>query len=192
MPGRSLENAVRVQQVHGIEIKTADWPMRSRVIPGADGLLTDKKGICLVVFTADCLPVFLISDDASATGLLHCGWRGLCRGIISESLRKEIAVKKLDPNRLTVIFGPSIGKCCYEVDSGFWQNFPDCRNERTFDLEGYARKQLADLGVKNRNIYSVNICSACRSDVAFSYRRTVTEDRMASFIYNGENYAGKT
>src|SRR5271154_2411400 len=44
--------------------------------PRADGMVTTAPRIALGVFSADCVPVLLVDEEAHVAGALHAGWRG--------------------------------------------------------------------------------------------------------------------
>ena len=73
----------------------------------ADGLITNKKNLGLVVQTADCMPV-IFSDD-NKIGVLHIGWKGLENKIFHKT------IPKFNLSKLKVSIGPHAQKCCYEV-----------------------------------------------------------------------------
>ena len=84
--GFSAENFVTSQQTHTTNVKrvtAADagqgvW--KERCYADVDGLITDEKGIPLVIFGADCVPVFLLDRRHKAIGMAHCGWKGTGEG----------------------------------------------------------------------------------------------------------------
>ena len=41
----------------------------------SDGIFTSSKNLCLVVKTADCMPILL--KDGNNIGAVHIGWRGV-------------------------------------------------------------------------------------------------------------------
>lgn len=49
---------------------------KDRTYHDIDGLMTNETGINLVIFGADCVPVFLLDTKNKAIGLAHCGWKG--------------------------------------------------------------------------------------------------------------------
>lgn len=180
--GILTDAAVRAEQVHGAVIAQKDDLKGLLVFPGADGLLTRGYGICLLIFTADCLPVFLYSKDLKLIGLLHCGWRGLAAGILSKSLPGSIEAAGAVPAELNAVLGPAVCRRCYPVNSEFWSGFPSLKPGACFDIAGYAADELVKAGVSRDSIYSSGICTLCGGDAAYSYRRNKTDGRMVSFI----------
>ncbi|MFH1283526.1 MAG: polyphenol oxidase family protein [bacterium] len=180
----SIKNTVRAGQVHGNRIELATTV--DVLLSETDGLLTVKKNICLLIFTADCLPVFIFENESGLTGLLHCGWKGLSKGILTDSLPKKLEQLNINLSKATVILGAAIGKCCYEVKPDFWRSFPECATSSHFDLISFVKNNLLQLGIKKENIYSLDHCTGCDNDSAFSYRKRKTDQRMVSFIMRKE------
>jgi YfiH family protein len=160
-----------------------------------DALLTDKRGLLLVIKTADCLPVLIVDPEKKALAAVHCGWRSISQTLI----RKVILALKnhfqCDPSSLLVALGPCIGKDCYEVGEDVKKKFeetgpfhdvflphPRIRGKYYLDLRTATKHQLLDSGVDGSNISSVDLCTHCESSL-LSYRRSrQKEGRMLSFI----------
>src|SRR5208283_1683229 len=93
---------VWLKQVHGTVVadagQTSCWPQ-------ADACITTHPGAVCVVMTADCLPVLLCDEQGSVVGAAHAGWRGLCDGVIEQT----VIAMKVPPPSLMAWLGPSIG-----------------------------------------------------------------------------------
>jgi copper oxidase (laccase) domain-containing protein len=83
---------------------------------------------------------------------------------------------------LHAAIGPGIGPCCYEVG-------PEVAAE--FGLTGRAHVDLADAncrqlmaeGVPRAQIYLADLCTQCRAEEFWSYRREKDRaERMFSFV----------
>ena len=72
---------------------------KSKKYPKADGLLTDAANQPLVIYTADCVPIFMSANKGRVVGMLHAGWRGT---------RSEI-LKKGGPSHLNRRWGIASG-----------------------------------------------------------------------------------
>jgi polyphenol oxidase len=106
---------------------------------------------------------------------VHAGWRGTMEKIVLKTLRlmeKEFNSKTSD---MIVSFGPSIKDCCYEVGADFFEKFPGDIKERGkrfyLDLSGANKRQLVDCGILEENIFDPGICTCCKSEDFFSFRR---------------------
>ena len=75
---------VWLKQVHGTVVADAG---NAACWPQADACITSHPGAVCVVMTADCLPVLLCDDQGSVVGAAHAGWRGLCDGVIEQTVR---------------------------------------------------------------------------------------------------------
>ncbi len=151
---RGAVTPVWMQQVHGnrcVDLDAQD-PATS---PVADAALTQIPGRAAVVLTADCLPVFLSTEDGAMVAAVHAGWRGLANGIIEATVRQM----RVQPASLRAHFGPAIGAAAFEVGpevkDAFVQRsetaaraFRTGRGDRWHaDLYELARQTLERLGV---------------------------------------------
>jgi polyphenol oxidase len=168
--GHSPERVAIAHQVHGAELASHTGPQSpspyaepGSPIPQVDGHLTEKAGLPLLVFVADCVPVALSGPGGVA--MLHCGWRGFAAGIIA---RGASAVAATD-----AAIGPSIGPCCYEVGeevlAGFDRLGEAVASDRMLDLPAVARLLLGRAGVER--IQSSGLCTSCEAELFFSHRR---------------------
>ena len=70
--GVSQNRHVTIEQVHGDKVWIASTEGTS-ARPEADSLVTDEKGLALVIRTADCIPIFFLAPQTPAIGLCHAG-----------------------------------------------------------------------------------------------------------------------
>ncbi len=180
--GIDYVDLVCVKQIHGNSVACVDIKDKGRgalsaqgAMPGIDGLIAAERNLPLAIFTADCLSVFLYDPRNRVIGLIHAGWRST-KGKISANVIKVMREKyRSKPADLHVRFGPAIRQCCYEVGREFVDFFPGSVVERGgkfyFDLTGVNKRQFLDSGVKETNIYDSLVCTSCRNDEFFSYRR---------------------
>ena len=154
----------------------------------SDGLLTDVKGLCLVIQTADCIPVLLSDEVAGVVGAIHAGWRGTVAGVVRRAI--EIMIKRYHckPENIHAITGPGIGPCCFETSE-------DIANQigrefvRNYSNEGRPMvnlplanvSQMLAMGLKHANIVVSGICTCC-DPIWPSYRRDKKNRRLASAI----------
>ena len=157
---------------------------RESRIPATDALVTNQPGICLMVLSADCVPVLLFEPEKRVIAAVHAGWRGTAAEIVGVTVRVMQEHFGCDPQRVVAAIGPSIGKCCFEVGEEvarvFQQLFPGNQaivglgkqpGKYQVDLWEANRKELLACGVKNENIEVAGMCSVCHPDLFFSYRR---------------------
>jgi len=144
-------------------------------IADTDAFITDKKNIPLAIFTADCLSVFLYDPQTPAIGIVHAGWRSTRENITAKAIKLMQKIFNSKTDSLSVTFGPSIRSCCYEVGGDFSDYFRDGlikKSKRYYlDLVKINQKQAQDLGVKDKNIADSKICTFCRNQDFFSFRK---------------------
>ncbi len=140
----------------------------------ADTLWTDRPGVALGAFSADCVIAVLSSAREGRLVMAHAGWRGLAAG----ALRRASAVFD-HPADVRAALGPAIGPCHYEVgyevvtavaDAAPVGDLAERRRGRWFlDLVGAARATLQDVGVGE--VADTGVCTACEASRFFSHRR---------------------
>lgn len=183
---KGVNNFYNIQQIHGKRVilaKKKDFN-NQKSIPKADALVTNEKGVVLAVRTADCIPLFLFDPKNKALGLIHGGWRSIKKEIVAVTIKIMTVKYKTRSKDLKVAFGPSIRACCFEVEKSFLKKFPTSAVEKNgkyyVDLVSVAKKQLKGLGVQQKNIFDVKICTCCNHQF-FSFRRGDTSSgRIAS------------
>jgi YfiH family protein len=175
-----------LNQVHGITV--AEDSCQSEC--DADAFYTDKPDVVGVVMTADCLPVFMASDDGKEVAIAHAGWRGLVNGVIESSVEKFRTHSK----DLHVWLGPAIGPAQFEVGDEVRAAFmkKQCPlAENAFvrapngkwmaDIYLLARQRLIEIGVEH--ISGGKFCTVSQPEMFYSYRRDGITGRMASLIW---------
>lgn len=88
--GTDADALVKNHQVHGDLVRPVTWAdvLPSPGAPGiveADGLVTRTPGLCLTVFSADCIPVLLCDPRKKVAAAVHAGWRGTALGIAARA-----------------------------------------------------------------------------------------------------------
>jgi polyphenol oxidase len=117
----ALNLIARVNQVHGKTIHTATRETASSR-PRADGIVTRDPNLILGIFSADCVPILMLDPKQKIAAALHAGWRGTLADIAIEGIK---AMTKLGAqlSDISAALGPSIGPCCFEVDSDLADQF---------------------------------------------------------------------
>ena len=115
------DQTVFTKQQHTDIIRTVDASHVGeglyREVPDVcDGLITDKPGVALVTFSADCTPILLFDPVRRAIGAVHAGWRGTAMGIAAKAVAAMVREYGCDPENIQAAIGPCIGKCCFETD----------------------------------------------------------------------------
>jgi len=171
--------------VHGCTVDRVDRPVE--LIPGVDGLVSNRRGVALFATYADCLPLLAYDPQAGAIGLAHAGWRGTRGGVGGALVAAFQAHFGSRPEDLVVGLGPCICGNCYEVGPEFADLFPPDvlapgRGDRLrLDLREANRRQLTEAGVPGDRIETLDICTY-ESDRFYSHRRFPDGSRFAAVI----------
>lgn len=185
--GFDTNTLVLTNQVHGNIVRNVDKRdigkglYRESDLTGVDGLVTQADDVTMVTFHADCVPVFLFEPGIKAAALLHSGWRGTLKSIVTQALGQMAGLPGLQADRLVAVMGPSIGSCCFEVGEDVYSLFKSKHRDTAFyetvqngkwkiDLHGIIKSEMIEKGLKEENIHISGICTKCRNDLFFSYR----------------------
>jgi len=177
-------------QVHGKEVLVvtkADRHICGTDIPyQCDGLVTAEKGLPIMCFSADCVPVLLSDAVHGVIGAVHCGWRSSVQDILGVAVAKMEALGA-DRAQLRVAIGPAIGACCFEthgevpaaVDAWLggegktcYTPIPGSDGKYLVDLRKANRLRLQQLGVPGDSIDVSEECTVCSHDKYCSHRYT--------------------
>ena len=192
------ERITTCEQIHGSNIVVVT-PEKigsgafcfSDTIAGTDALITKEKAVPLMLFFADCVPVIFADPITGAVGAAHAGWRGSVAGIAAKTVRKMVEEFGCAPENLLAAIGPSIGPCCYEVDSTVYEQakeFDACFSPASpghwqLNLWKMNKMQLLQEGLKPENIMCADICTADNKELFFSYRAEAGKTgRLATVI----------
>lgn len=175
-----------LKQVHSGVVTTGNGGMNT----GADARVTDKINIVCGVMTADCIPLLMCNRSGTKIAAIHAGWRGICRGIIPNT------VDRLGEqgDGLLAWIGPHIcpehypvrddmrNECLRSISITAESAFTDVGNGYWHaDIEKLAKIELERLGVMK--IYNYEGCTFCEPETFYSYRRDGDTGRMASLIW---------
>jgi hypothetical protein len=186
--GIDVEDLVVSDQVHGNEVYEATAGDRGKGIwrpsniKNKDALMTRTKGVALVTYYADCVPLFFLDVKTPAVALAHAGWRGTVKKTGQKTVSEMVRKFGSRPEDILVGIGPCIRKCCYEVDEPVvkefkeafdsWETFFEYKEAGRWmlDLVLANRMQLEEAGIKPSNIAVSDFCTSCRNDLFFSHR----------------------
>ena len=196
------EKVCLTHQVHGNRVRIvteedASFPPL-RVLPeDCDGLATGERALPIAVFTADCIPVLLCDERATAVAALHCGWKGTAKDMIGSGVAamRELGV---EPENICAAIGPGISRCCFETGpevpeamaallgadaEGCYAPEAGVPGKFMVDLKEVNRRRLLQLGVKAGNIDVSPDCTMCDTERYWSHRATKGKrGTMASFV----------
>jgi YfiH family protein len=127
----------------------------------------------------------LVSSEEGIFAAVHAGWKGLARGIIGKCI---LMMKEMGARNIDVSIGPAIGPCCFRIGDDVAHQLPT-QFQRVesgiiyIDLWETAKAQSLYAGVERHKISVLRICTCCREELFFSYRRQAgTSGRQISVI----------
>ena len=187
--GTDANALVKNHQVHSDRIR----PVTQRDIlpapeaPGvfeADGLVTDRPGVCLTIFSGDCIPVLLYDPVRRCVAAVHAGWRGTAAGAAARAAQAMIRDYGCVPGHILAAIGPGIGPCCFETHSDvpnglrsglgrdaepFIHPLPR-EGKFSVDLKGANARWLEREGLDPAHIAVCSACTACDRGDFWSHR----------------------
>ncbi len=196
--GLPPEGPTRLRQVHGVAVRVVRSEKDAADLSGKEGdaLVTNRPGLSLAVGAADCAPVILYDEVGGALAVVHAGWKGTALGAPAAALAEMTRLYGTRPANVLAAVGPCAGGCCYEVDESvarafregghFWGKFslPTGPGKWKLDLAKANALALEGAGVPKERIETSGLCTICREDLFFSYRRDGRRSgRMLSLAY---------
>ncbi|MBQ7096751.1 MAG: peptidoglycan editing factor PgeF [Clostridia bacterium] len=162
---------------------------RESEFENVDGLVTNVKGLPLVVYYADCVPILLVDETAGVIAAVHSGWRGTVAKIVKNAVDIMISDFGADSEKIKAAIGPSIGLCCFETGEEVACQFDDSllepwgKEKFKVDLQKANENILLSCGLAQRNVDVLKICTVCNNDILYSYRmEKEATGRMGAFI----------
>lgn len=177
---------VWLDQVHGTDVvRLTDAFDRP---PQADAAWSNLAAMPCAVMTADCLPVLFCSYDGTEVAAAHAGWRGLCAGVLENTLAQFNAPAA----QIHIWLGPAIGPQHFEVgaevraafmahDAEAATAFVPAGEKYLADIWQLARQRLTACGVTS--ISGGTRCTVSEPEHFFSWRRDGSTGRMASLVW---------
>jgi YfiH family protein len=173
------QQAVACHLVHGNAVLVVEADQANRLLGQADAMITQSPQVVLTMRYADCVPLLFYDRETRSIGLAHAGWRGTLQNMMGMVVRAMVERFASRPQTITVVIGPSIGPCCYQVGAEVYQaagqmlTAPDEFFQRRdqglyFDLWRTNFDQAVKAGLEQ--IIVSEICTACRTDDFFSHR----------------------
>jgi len=193
--GVNPERLVIVNQVHGENIVRVDGRnFKKTKTVQADAMITNALEMAIGVETADCVPVLLVDPLTHAVGAVHAGWRSTVKRIVQKTVKRMQDEFGSDPDRMIAAIGPTIGPECYEVDEpvmgpvresfSLWKEVASARgsDKWSLDLVKLNKLELVQVGLLEKNIHSLGLCTSCRRDLFYSFRAEGRTGRILSVI----------
>lgn len=147
-----------------------------------DGQVTDRPGVALVTFAADCTPILLHDPVKKVIGAVHAGWRGTAQGIAANAVEKMQTEFGCKPEDIQAAIGPCIGACCFETDWDVPQAILDALGPKAMSaIRQKGEKYYVDnkfcnaLWLQRSGIGGLDIspdCTRCQPQRYWSHRAT--------------------
>jgi purine-nucleoside/S-methyl-5'-thioadenosine phosphorylase / adenosine deaminase len=147
-----------------------------------DVIVSNTPHVLAGVKTADCVPILMGDPVTGGFAAIHAGWRGTLASAVLVGVQRLNEEYGSKPEDLRVAIGASAGPCCYEVGSevidAFNKRFGDTGlftstrpGHAKVDLLKANTDQLISVGVLPGRIHVAPVCTMCRTDLFFSYRK---------------------
>lgn len=187
------------KQTHTASVKTItasffvmDKEERKHFLNETDAVITNLKGVCVAVKTADCVPVLLFDPKRNVVAAVHAGWRGTVQNILFKTIQEMGKEFGSEPSDIVAGIGPSISPGVYEVGEEVWMQFspefykatnPAKVDKRLLDIWRANCHQLFKAGVPRDQVEVARICTYSDPYRFFSARRDGQKTgRMATGI----------
>lgn len=170
-------------QVHETRIVTVDLKTSKEDVVATDALITNTKGVCICVMSADCVPILLYDTRNNVVAAVHSGWRGTVARILEKTLNRMRSDFGTEGEDLLCGIGPSVSQESYEVgeeviasvESAFGSGsdllvFHDTSKAK-LDLWKANTIQLLEFGVYPEQIEVSDLCTVKNNSYFFSARK---------------------
>jgi hypothetical protein len=199
-----MDQFLTLNQVHGNDIfiikPFGDYYSASDALD-YDAIVTSRTNLAVCIKTADCVPVFIVDRKKKIIAVVHAGWKGTALEISAKVVCLLQEKYGSTPRDILTAIGPSIGQCCFEVDTSaanaFFEQknndaflFPGARpNKWMLDLAEANRLQILNCGIPEANIDVSDLCTSCRHDLFFSHRGSggITGRQVNFMMIKGDN-----
>ncbi|EKD56516.1 MAG: hypothetical protein ACD_58C00166G0004 [uncultured bacterium] len=199
MPELNHTSNVTVIDQSFLDIKSSEQNLGKRLlINESDGLITNIKGIPLMILGADCPPVMVYDSKNEAIGLFHSGRKGAAGNISVKGIMQMIEKYGTNPNDLKISIGPSISQRNYEIEKDLaLKEFgalaysiskkspprPGDDVERVLiDIQEAVKYSLLKIGVPNNQIFISGLDTTENNNLSSFRRNGKLADRMAFIL----------
>ena len=187
--GISDNRLVMPHQVHQTKTARIDEALlslseeqRQVALEGYDALMTNLRGVCIGVSTADCIPILFYDEPHHAICAIHAGWRGTVARIVEKAIAEMGTTYGTHPEHIKAQIGPGIHLDSFEVGNEVYEAFAQAgfdmgRISKLFtpkwhiDLPECNRQQLLAAGLLPQHIKVSPVCTYQQSADYFSARR---------------------
>lgn len=180
-------NIVKPHQTHTDRIEIVN--NTNEEFNEVDGLITNKKDICLCTTSADCTSLLFYDYKNQVIANVHSGWRGTLQRIGEKTVEKLKNECKCNAENIICCISPCIQKCHFEVDEDVMQMFKnefesmckidkfifkgrvaDGKQKYNIDTTILNKMMLQEEGLLEENIIDSGLCTVCNSELFHSHR----------------------
>ena len=181
-------------QIHSKKIIHADKPRaKNQAHSKGDAIITNKMNISLLMLFADCVPVLLADVDKKVVAIVHAGWQGTYKGIVTDTVNEMKRAYDCQPENILAGIGPAICQKHYEVGEDVIQIFNNEYQGSEKIIKSENSKTYLDLKHANflllkkakiRQVEVMDICTACLTEDWYSHRAENQTGRFGVLISN--------
>ncbi len=170
-------------QVHLTNIVRVTLSTSKSSLHDTDALISNERGVCIAVMSADCVPILLFDKKNHAVAAVHSGWKGTVARILEKTLHRMVDEFGTKGEDIVAGIGPSVSQQAYEVGeevveavhSSFKNSsqllIAQPNNKAKLDLWKANQSQLIEFGVEASNIEISNLCTVLNNQHFFSARK---------------------
>jgi YfiH family protein len=151
----------------------------------ADGVITNQKGVGLLIRHADCQAALIFDPVRCVIGAVHAGFKGQILGIYTQVIEAMKTQYRSDPATIYVALSASLGVESSEFTQ-YKEQFPLALHsyfkDNHADLKQMALDELIACGCLKEHISIDPRCTKQQSSLFFSYRFNKTKKRLGSLI----------
>jgi len=170
---------LRLKQTHSDVIHVfRDTIAASQPVEG-DAAITNLSGAAVGIQTADCVPILIADKQGRVVAAVHAGWRGIAARIAYKTVKQIFDSFGIEPVELVATIGPHNAVCCYEVGEEVVEAVGDPAaivrkpewTKAHLNQGAANRNQLLAAGLSEDQVVVSSLCTQCRADLLYSYRR---------------------
>lgn len=124
--------------------------------------------------TADCLPVLFCNRAGTEVAAAHAGWRGLCAGVLEET----VSCFADNPENILAWLGPAIGPRAFEVGAEVREAFMAVDAKASTAFIQHGDKYLADIYLLARSVWRTSVSNKFSAATVVHIRKM----RLSSLI----------
>lgn len=171
--GIKYDHLISLNQVHSDQILIVENPY-DHEIDGYDAMITNKKGLYLMIQVADCQAVCIYDPVNELIANIHSGWKGSAQEIVSKTISMMKGKYDSDPENLLIGISPSLGPCHSEFSDPY-NELPQhlhkyIDNNNRVDLWKATFDECIQAGILENKIEAIKKCTVDHMDKYFSYR----------------------